>query len=120
MRVEKIRQFSDLRFLQHRRRLGGGAAAGAGVEHILDGDQAAQPDERARRQNRQQEAAIVINQLIVPTQSDEFWRLRAERQQQLLQDIENSFSKYPLYPIYLQQTDVRGTEALSMLLRPPS
>ena len=65
-------------------------------------------------------AAIVINQLIVPTQSDEFWLLRAKRQQRLLQDIENSFSKYPLYPIYLQQTDVRGTEALSMLLRPPS
>ena len=65
-------------------------------------------------------AAIVINQLIVPTQSDEFWRLRAKRQQHLLQDIENSFSKYPLYTIYLQQTDVRGTEALSMLLRPPS
>ena len=65
-------------------------------------------------------AAIVINQLIVPTQSDEFWLLRAKRQQRLLQDIENSFSKYPLYPIYLQQTDIRGTEALSMLLRPPS
>ena len=65
-------------------------------------------------------AAIVINQLIAPMQSDEFWRLRAERQQQLLQDIENSFSNYPLYPIYLQQTDVRGTEALSMLLRPSS
>ena len=65
-------------------------------------------------------AAVVINQLIVPTQSDEFWRLRAERQQQLLQDIENTFTNYPLYPIYLQQTDVRGTEALSMLLRPSS
>ena len=65
-------------------------------------------------------AAVVINQLIAPTQSDEFWRLRAERQQQLLQDIENTFLNYPLYPIYLQQTDVRGTEALSMLLRPSS
>src|SRR5690606_6879245 len=65
-------------------------------------------------------AAIVINQLIAPTQSDEFWRLRAERQQQLLQDIEKKFPNYPLYPIYLQQTDVRGTEALSMLLRPSS
>ncbi len=61
-------------------------------------------------------AAIVINQLISPTQSDEFWRRRAERQQQLMQDIEENFSKYPLYPIYLQQTDVRGTEALSTLL----
>ena len=61
-------------------------------------------------------AAIVINQLISLTQSDEFWRRRAERQQQLMQDIENNFSKYPLYPIYLQQTDVRGTEALSTLL----
>ena len=65
-------------------------------------------------------ATIVINQLIATAQSDEFWRLRAERQQQLLQDIENTFPNYPLYPIYLQQTDVRGTEALSMLLRPSS
>jgi len=61
-------------------------------------------------------AAIVINQLISTTQSDEFWRRRAERQQHLLQDIEQSFIKYPLYPIYLQQTDVRGTDALSALL----
>lgn len=61
-------------------------------------------------------AAIVINQLISTAQSDEFWRHRAERQQHLLQDIEQSFTKYPLYPIYLQQTDVRGTDALSALL----
>lgn len=61
-------------------------------------------------------AAIVINQLISTNQSDEFWRRRAERQQHLLQDIEQSFTKYPLYPIYLQQTDVRGTDALSVLL----
>ena len=60
--------------------------------------------------------AIVINQLISTAQSDEFWRRRAERQQHLLQDIEQSFTKYPLYPIYLQQTDVRGTDALSALL----
>ncbi|MGE6325147.1 ArsA family ATPase [Psychrobacter sp. NPDC078370] len=60
--------------------------------------------------------AIVINQLISTTQSDDFWRRRAERQQHLLQDIEQSFTKYPLYPIYLQQTDVRGTDALSALL----
>ncbi|WP_010200450.1 ArsA family ATPase [Psychrobacter sp. PAMC 21119] len=61
-------------------------------------------------------AAIVINQLITPTQSDDFWQRRADRQQQLMQDIERIFTKYPLYPIYLQQTDVRGTEALSALL----
>lgn len=64
--------------------------------------------------------AIVINQLIAPTQSDAFWQRRAERQQQLMQDIERNFTKYPLYPIYLQQTDVRGTEALSALLNPAS
>ncbi len=63
-------------------------------------------------------AAIVINQLIAPTQSDAFWRRRAERQQQLMQDIERNFTNYPLYPIYLQQTDVRGTDALSALLSP--
>ena len=61
-------------------------------------------------------AAIVINQLISTTQSDEFWQRRADRQQQLMQDIEQSFTKYPLYPIYLQQTDVRGTDALGRLL----
>ena len=61
-------------------------------------------------------AAIVVNQLITPIQADEFWQHRAERQQQLMHDIENSFTNYPLYPIYLQKTDVRGTGALSTLL----
>ena len=62
--------------------------------------------------------AIVINQLISQDQSDEFWRHRATRQQQLMQDIERDFNHYPLYPIYLQQTDVRGTGALGNLLFP--
>ena len=61
-------------------------------------------------------AAIVINQLITPIQTDEFWQHRAERQQQLMHDIEKIFTNYPLYPIYLQKTDVRGTGALSTLL----
>lgn len=61
-------------------------------------------------------AAIVVNQLITPIQADEFWRKRADRQQQLMNEIESSFADYPVYPIYLQQTDVRGTEALSTLL----
>ncbi|WP_201554447.1 ArsA family ATPase [Psychrobacter sp. 72-O-c] len=61
-------------------------------------------------------AAIVVNQLIIPTQKDEFWQQRADRQQKLMGDIEQSFTDYPVYPIYLQQTDVRGTEALSALL----
>ena len=65
-------------------------------------------------------AAIVVNQLIAPTQSDDFWRQRADRQQQLIQEIERGFIRYPLYPIYLQQTDVRGTDALSALLCPVS
>ena len=33
-----------------------------------------------------------------------------------MQDIEQNFTHYPLYPIYLQQTDVRGTDALSELV----
>jgi len=61
-------------------------------------------------------AAIVVNQLITPIQADEFWQHRAERQQQLMHDIEKSFTNYPLYPIYLQKTDIRGTGALSTLL----
>lgn len=62
-------------------------------------------------------AAIVVNQLIKPAQTDEFWQNRANRQQQIMSDIEKAFKKYPLYPIYLQQTDIRGTEALSELLK---
>ena len=61
-------------------------------------------------------AAIVVNQLITPIQADEFWQHRAERQQQLMHDIEKIFTNYPLYPIYLQKTDIRGTGALSTLL----
>lgn len=61
-------------------------------------------------------AAIVVNQLITPIQADEFWQHRTERQQQLMHDIEKIFTNYPLYPIYLQKTDIRGTGALSTLL----
>lgn len=61
-------------------------------------------------------AAIVVNQLIKAEQKDEFWQQRADRQQQLMGEIATSFNKYPLYPIYLQQTDIRGVDALSMLL----
>ncbi len=61
-------------------------------------------------------AAIIVNQLITPTQTDKFWQQRANRQQQLMHDIEQNFDNYPVYPIYLQQTDVRGTQALSALL----
>ena len=61
-------------------------------------------------------AAIVINQLIAPIQADSFWQQRADRQQQIMSDIEKTFKRYPLYSVYLQQTDIRGTEALSKLL----
>lgn len=60
-------------------------------------------------------AALVVNQLITPNQSDEFWKNRALRQQSLLKDIEHYFVDYPLYGIYLQQTDVRGRQALAHL-----
>ncbi len=62
-------------------------------------------------------AAIVVNQLIKPAQTDEFWQKRANRQQKIVSDIEKAFKKYPLYPIYLQHTDIRGTKALSELLK---
>ncbi len=61
-------------------------------------------------------AAIIVNQLITPMQTDKFWQQRADRQQQLMSAIEKNFKHYPLYPIYLQQTDIRGTDALSALL----
>lgn len=60
-------------------------------------------------------AALVVNQLIQAEQSDEFWQNRAIRQQSLLQDIQQHFVDYPLYGIYLQRSDVRGTEALAKL-----
>ncbi|WP_300394002.1 ArsA family ATPase [uncultured Psychrobacter sp.] len=62
-------------------------------------------------------AAIVVNQLIHPEQQDTFWQQRANRQQQIMDDIATTFKRYPLSAIYLQQTDIRGFEALSELLR---
>lgn len=59
--------------------------------------------------------AIIVNQLIKPDQSDVFWQKRHARQQSLLTQIEQDFATYPIYPIGLQQTDIRGFEALSQL-----
>ena len=61
-------------------------------------------------------AAIVVNQLIHPAQTDPFWQQRAQRQHALMTDIEKQFRRYPLYSIYLQPSDVRGHQALSKLL----
>ncbi|ELA09144.1 arsenite-transporting ATPase [Moraxella macacae 0408225] len=58
-------------------------------------------------------SGIVVNQLIDVKQSDPFWQQRAERQQRLLGEIEQSFANIPLYPIALQQQDIRGVEALA-------
>ena len=60
-------------------------------------------------------AALVVNQLIHAEQSDEFWQKRALRQQSLLNDIKQHFADYPIYEVYLQQSDVRGKEALARL-----
>lgn len=77
-------------------------------------------EETRRAVNQLQEAklapaAIVINQLISPKQSDAFWQQRATRQQKLLGDIEQHFNDYPLYGIELQQTDIRGINELQDL-----
>ncbi|WP_199508803.1 MULTISPECIES: ArsA family ATPase [unclassified Psychrobacter] len=66
--------------------------------------------------NKLTPTAIVVNQLIRDQQQDSFWQERAKRQGKLLAEIESSFIQYPVYPIYLQQSDVRGTEALGALL----
>lgn len=60
-------------------------------------------------------AAIVINQLIGNNQQDTFWQNRAARQTKLIEQIEKELPNYPLYPIYLQQTDVRGIAQLQSL-----
>ncbi|WP_019673581.1 ArsA family ATPase [Psychrobacter lutiphocae] len=60
-------------------------------------------------------AALVVNQLIQPQQQDAFWQQRAARQQKMVANIEHYFSHYPLYAIYLQQTDVRGVAQLQQL-----
>lgn len=79
------------------------------------------PIEETRRATEQlasaqlKPAAIVVNQLIKPKQSDDFWQQRATRQQKLLEDIEQIFKRYPLYEMYLQQTDIRGLLALEAM-----
>lgn len=60
--------------------------------------------------------AVVVNQLIHGNQTDEFWQSRYQRQQQLLKDIDLGFTDYPIYAIFLQKSDVRGTKDLSRLL----
>lgn len=60
-------------------------------------------------------AALVVNQLINQHQTDAFWQKRASRQLELVQDIEQHFKDYPLYELYLQQTDIRGVDALKRL-----
>lgn len=60
-------------------------------------------------------AALVVNQLINAEQKDEFWQKRAQRQQSLVNEIKHHFANYPLYAVYLQQSDVRGREALARL-----
>lgn len=61
-------------------------------------------------------AAIVVNQLISSQQSDVFWQQRAARQQRLLKEIERIFYHYPRYEITLQQSDIRGFDALQALM----
>ncbi|PNK59646.1 ArsA family ATPase [Psychrobacter sp. FDAARGOS_221] len=60
-------------------------------------------------------AALVVNQLIQLEQQDSFWQQRAARQQKLVADIEHYFNHYPLYALYLQQSDVRGLSQLQQL-----
>lgn len=79
------------------------------------------PIEETRRAVKQlQEAnlapvALVVNQLIQSHQNDQFWQSRADRQQNLVEDIKKQFTDYPLYKVYLQHSDVRGTQALAKL-----
>lgn len=60
-------------------------------------------------------SGIVVNQLIDPQQTDPFWQRRAERQQYLLAEIQQSFAHVPLYPVALQQQDIRGVDCLMTL-----
>lgn len=57
-------------------------------------------------------SGIVVNQLIDAQQTDPFWQQRADRQQRLFGEIEESFTNIPLYPVALQKQDIRGVEAL--------
>ncbi len=56
---------------------------------------------------------IVVNQVMEQTQQDSFWKKRAERQQQVLEEINKQLTKVNRYYVPLQAEDIRGIETLS-------
>ena len=61
-------------------------------------------------------AALLVNQIIKPTQHDKFWQQRADRQAQILAQIEQSFADYPRYYVPLKAEDIRGVGELASFL----
>ncbi len=56
---------------------------------------------------------IIVNQVMEQTQQDSFWKKRAQRQQQVLSDINTELCKVNRYYVPLQAEDIRGVEALT-------
>ncbi|WP_230661152.1 ArsA family ATPase [Psychrobacter sp. I-STPA10] len=61
-------------------------------------------------------SAIVVNQVIQQQQSDDFWQQRADRQAQILAQIEKNFATYPRYYVSLKAEDIRGVGELQDFL----
>lgn len=55
---------------------------------------------------------IVINQVMSQTQNEPFWQKRAERQQQVLEEVEKQLADVSRYYVPLRAEDIRGVEAL--------
>ncbi|UJF24413.1 ArsA family ATPase [Suttonella sp. R2A3] len=58
-------------------------------------------------------AGLFINQVIDSEQNDAFWQQRADRQRQILQDIDAHFADIEKMHVHLHSNDVRGVQALA-------
>ncbi|PIE42920.1 MAG: arsenic-transporting ATPase [Gammaproteobacteria bacterium] len=57
-------------------------------------------------------AGLIINQIMADQQSDDFWQQRANRQQLVLEELQQSLGYLPQHKIALHNDDIRGISAL--------
>lgn len=58
-------------------------------------------------------SGIFINQIIPKNQKEAFWQIQVNKQNQILEKIQTSLSKFPKLYSYLSQEDIRGFDELS-------
>lgn len=58
---------------------------------------------------------IFVNQIIPKEQKDDFWQIKAQKQNEILEKIDKNFNNYQIYKCLLSSKDLRGTQILKDL-----